>query len=303
MPECSFELRYCPACGGAAAPDPEASSTRRAEHMSLDEVRPFWSGLFKEKTFFSYHRCCACGLLFAPTYFTKPQLGELYAEMAPNMEVVPVGAIEATQRDYFQAVKSGALDGSYLEIGPDVGYVAGHAAREGAFDRFWLFEPNQAVHAPLAEAVDGRRHEILPDMEDLSAVPDNSVGLAVMVHVLDHIVDPLFMLTEIKAKLKPGGQLLIVTHNEKSLLRSLMGMRWPPFCLQHPELYNPQSITQLLKRSGYGKVKVSRSKNYFPLAFMAQQAAWRFGLKIDKLPLPGAVVGLKLGNMITVAGR
>ena len=93
-------------------------------------------------------------------------------------------------------------------------------------------------------------------MDDLSAVPDGSAALVVMVHVLDHILDPKAMLEQIRRKLKPGGRVAIVTHNEQSLLRSLMGKRWPPFCLQHPELYNPRSITKLLNSAGYGSVEV-----------------------------------------------
>ena len=48
---------------------------------------------------------------------------------------------------------------------------------------------------------------------------------------------------------------------------------------------------------------VERSKNYFPRAFMARQAAWTMGVKIDKVPLPDTSIGLKLGNMITVASK
>ena len=96
---------------------------------------------------------------------------------------------------------------------------------------------------------------------------------------------------------------MIVTHNERSILRRLMGNKFPPFCLQHPELYNPQTITSLLSRVGLKSVKVRRSKNYFPLAFMIRQAAATVGVKLDKLPLPQTVVGLRLGNMMTIAGR
>jgi SAM-dependent methyltransferase len=192
-------------------------------------------------------------------------------------------------------------DGAYLEIGPDVGHLVRLAAKQPGFDQLFLFEPNRSVHNDLIEAAQGRPHTISGDMTDLSAVPDGSVSLAFMVHVLDHLLNPKVMLDQIRGKLKPDGRLAIVTHNERSLLRSVMGKRWPPFCLQHPELYNPQSITGLLSSIGYSRVEVRRSKNYFPLSFMAQQAAYTFGLKVDRVPLPNATLGLRLGNMITIA--
>ncbi|MFC7536716.1 class I SAM-dependent methyltransferase [Sphingomonas sp. GCM10030256] len=297
----AFPRRDCPACG-ADEPRDEVFSDRRAEAISMDELKPFWSGLFKEKVFFTYSRCQSCEQMYAPHFFTNEQLGELYADMAPNMEDVPGPALEATQRGYWREAKKAApLDGGFLEIGPDVGYIVRDAAREAGYDHYWLFEPNRAVHAELASATNGKPHTISTEMDDLSPVPDGSIGLAVMIHVLDHLLDPLAMLTQIRTKLKPGGTLMIVTHNEKSLLRSAMGVKFPPFCLQHPELYNPNSMTRLVKRAGYDTVKVGRSRNYFPIAFMVRQAAWTVGIDLAKAPLPQKPVGLKLGNMLTIA--
>ena len=303
MDNLSFLHRACPNCG-LESNSTEVESARRAERMSLDDLRPFWSGLFKEKVFFSYSRCAGCGLLFAPEFFTDPQLQDLYSDMAPNMEALSPDAIEATQLGYFQAAAaSGPLDASYLEIGPDIGYIARHAAREGRFDHFYFFEPNIAVHPDLAASVEGRAFTISEDMNSLSAVPDDSVGLAVIIHVLDHILDPVHMLGEVRSKLKRGGRVVIVTHNEKSLLRHLMGKQWPPFCLQHPELYNPQSISTVLGKAGFVNIDCQRSKNYFPIDFMARQAAYRLGVNLRRLPMPKAVIGLRLGNMLTIAER
>ncbi len=301
MKDMTYIQRACPACGCQQAVD-TAHSERRAEDMNFDAVRPFWSGLFKEKVFFSYHRCADCGLLYAPRFFSDPQLDMLYSDMDPNMELVTTEAIAATQRGYFdEAIKAGAQAGGYLEIGPDVGHIVGHAAQKACFDHFWLFEPNRAVHAQLAAATAGSPHTISTEMTDLSAVPDGSVGLAVMVHVLDHLLDPVDMLSQIQRKLRPGGALVTVTHNEKSVLRHVMGTRWPPFCLQHPEVYNPQSITALMQRAGFGSVNVDRSLNYFPFDFMVKQAAWTARIDLGKVPLPKTRIGLRLGNILTTA--
>ena len=299
----NFLTRNCPACG-ANGGTAEKSSAQPAESLSLDELKPYWRGLFQEKVFFTYDRCGQCGLLYAPVFFDQAQLGELYSAMAPNMDAVPTDAIEATQRVYFEEATAGlGVSGNVLEIGPDVGYIVGHAAKDERFERFYLFEPNKAVHGELAAAANGRPSTTSEDMNDLSAVPDGSVALALMVHVLDHLLDPRAMLEQIRKKLKPGGRVAIVTHNERSLLRSVMGKRWPPFCLQHPELYNPQSITRLLNSAGYGKVEVHGSKNYFPLSFMVRQAAYTAGLKLERVPLPKIVLGLRLGNIMTIASN
>lgn len=301
--ETAFADRPCPLCHETSSAV-EAASVRPASDMTMPELQRVWSGFFKEKVFFSYVRCAGCGLLYAPKFFTDEQLGMLYASLEPNMNVVSDSAIDATQRGYFDAAAAaGSLEGGYLEIGPDVGHVTRHAAREGAFDHFWLFEPNQAVHAALAGACEGKPHTISTHMTDLSAVPDGTVGLAVMVHVLDHLLDPVAMMEQLHTKLRPGGAVMIVTHDESSLLRKVMGAKWPPFCLQHPEIYNPQSIRRLVEKAGYSSSRVARSKNYFPLDFMIRQAATLARLNLDAMPLPKVQLGLKLGNMITVARR
>ncbi len=298
-----FLHRSCPACGeqGALA---EMRAGKPAEALEPAALQPFWSGLFKDKCFFTYHRCETCALLYNPVFFTQGQLGDLYAQMAPNMDMVSDEAIIATQRGYYQrAVDRHGMQqgGGYLEIGPDVGHIVYEAAARGHFDHFWLFEPNRAIHERLRAAAGGWPVDLSAGMEDLSMVPDGSVGMAVMVHVLDHLLDPLAMLRQIRAKLRPGGSLMIVTHNEASLLRRVMGERWPPFCLQHPELYNPQTMAGLLQRAGFHDVVVERSRNVFPLDFLARQAAWAAGLKLKSVPLPSVPIGLKLGNILTLA--
>ena len=297
-----FPMRDCPGCGARAA-KAEMVSDPPAETMTMADLRPYWSGLFREKPFFTYYRCEPCGLLYNRAFFDGAQLADLYSSMAPNMDLVPGPAIAATQRGYFDSALAGGapVEGGFLEIGPDVGCIVDEAARRGRYDRFWLFEPNRAVHETLRAAAADRPVTLSADMTDLSAVPDASIGLAVMIHVLDHLLDPRAMLAQIRAKLRPDGMILIVTHNERSLLRGLMRWRWPPFCLQHPVLYSPETITRLLTAIGYVAVHVQRSRNVFPLDFLARQAMWAAGLKTQSVPLPRWPVGLRLGNMLTLA--
>lgn len=296
----AFLERSCPCCGSAKA-IPEIGSKPAGEEVGLDGLVPFWEGLRKERMFFTYARCIGCGLLYCPRYFTGEQLGKLYANLAPNMDIVSSSAIEATQRGYWAAVAGSVAPGDYLEIGPDVGHIVAPAAASGKFGHAWLFEPNRAVHDVLARSAGTLPHTISAAMDDFSGVPDGTISLAVMIHVLDHIIEPLAILRQIRAKLKPGGRILIVTHNEKSLLRSVMGRTFPPFCLQHPELYNPGTITKVLETAGYSRVEVQRSVNHFPISFLAQQAGQTIGLDLSRLPLPDMAVGLKLGNMLTMA--
>ena len=295
--------RQCPVCQKQTKTKIEISSEKKAEDMSYEELTPYWNGFFKEKIFFSYARCEECKLLFAPTFYRADQLEALYSQMAPNMDIVPMAALLKTQKGYFEELKKySSLNNDYIEVGPDIGIFTINCSKEGKFKNYWLCEPNKAVADELAKAVGENNYTIIEDMFDFQSIPNNCASVAVMIQVLDHLLDPIATLSELRGKLLPNAKLLLVTHNEKSLLRRIVGWRWPAFCLQHPEIYNPKTITKLLNKAGYDVNSISRSVNYFEFGFLLKHLMWAFGFKVNALPLfLNFTIPLKLGNIITVA--
>jgi hypothetical protein len=140
------------------------------------------------------------------------------------------------------------------------------------------------------------------EMLQFDCVPDGSISAVVMIHVLDHLIEPAETLRRMSKKLKPGALLLLVTHDERSLLAKLAGPRWPAFCLQHPQLYNPKSMRALLERLGFRSVKTDKTYNHFPLMYLAKHLLWALGIKVGSLPLQDKfALPLKLGNIVTLA--
>lgn len=296
--------RACPCCGEPPPLGREAQSEPAGERLPFKELAAFWIGLLKRKVFFSYGRCPGCGLLYAPVFFDEEQLAQLYARMPPNMGMVARDALERTQRGYVESLRKRGFPsvGAYLEVGPDIGLFAEACVAVAEFNHHWLLEPNHDVVPQLGAIMASRPHTIIESMSGFDLVPDGSVSVAVMVHVLDHMIDPALTLSEIRRKMTPGGVLLVVTHDESSLLRRLIGARWPPFCLQHPQLFNRATLKIALQSSGFTDVAVARSVNYFSLAFLIRQGLWALRLRAPRLPrLLDVTVGLKLGNMIALA--
>jgi hypothetical protein len=95
---------------------------------------------------------------------------------------------------------------------------------------------------------------------------------------------------------------VLVTHDESSLLRRLVGWKWPAFCLQHPQIYNPKSIRALLAAAGFEVLQQRKTVNFFQVSFLLKHLLWAFGWKVRSVPSFGQLtVGLKLGNMLTIA--
>ncbi len=295
--------RNCPICRKKSESSIDVCSETKAEELCYEKLVPYWNGFFKDKIFFSYSRCDVCDLLFAPEFYRPDQLEALYAQMPPNMDVVPMSSLLKTQRGYFKELKKNSdLKNDYIEIGPDIGIFTVNCVTEGGFDKYWLCEPNRAVAAALSDVVRNHEFVIIEDMFRFSDIPDQSAGAAVMIQVLDHLLDPIATLTELRKKLLPDGKLLIVTHNEQSLLRRIVGWKWPAFCLQHPQIYNPNSISRLLEVSGYRVNSIKRTKNYFEFSFLLKHLLWAVGIKVNSVPkFFNFTIGLKLGNIITVA--
>lgn len=305
IPDSHFNLtRSCPSCGATEHGDPIITTPRRAEYLEFEEIKKTWIGFFQQKTLYSYCRCRKCGLLYAPISFNEEQLQELYADMPPNMEIIPPYVLQRTQKGYFSYLKPflDSQQGSYLEIGPDAGLFTENCLSLDCFDTYWLFEPNKAVKPQLETLMGGQQYHICHELTDLSAIPDGSVAACVIIHVLDHLLRPKDLLVQLQKKLKKGGVLLIVTHDERSFLARIMGSKWPAYSLQHPQIYNLRSIRHALSVTGFEVCKQTKTTNYFPISFLIKNLAWNLQLKFDSLPqIFNFVWGLKLGNILTLA--
>jgi len=300
--ENQYRLRPCVSCGADEKRAVVAvKSDPAAETADFETLRKRWCGFYNKKLFFSYYRCQHCGMLYAPRYFTEEQLNVLYGDMPPNMDVVGQAALERTQAGYFDELrKVSALKGGFLEIGPDVGMFAQCCLRYGHFTKYWMFEPNVSAHSPLKERLRSVDLHISTELLDLSPVPDGSIDAVAMIHVLDHIAEPVQFLRQLRRKLAPNAVVLTVTHDERSLLAGMMGARWPAYSLQHPHLFNPASMRSLLREADLAVHKVKPSVNRYPVAYLLEHIALGIGITLT-LPRVPLELPVRLGNFVTIA--
>lgn len=296
----------CPCCGDAlSSAVPEVRSRPTAESLPFNALGPFLSSYGSERAFFTYHRCGDCGALYCPAYLTQEMLDRLYARQPENMAEAPLNARRRTQEPYFSILRRHSrLAGSYLELGADIGLFAELCARHGNFDHSWIYEPNEMVHAALSNRLGGRPHTIRAADFSARDIPAQSISSAVMIQVLDHLLDPLRTLKDIHAVLEPGGVLIVATHDTRSLLARMLGRRWPPYTLQHPHLFSPESLRRLFERAGFEMLEVVKTPNYFPATYLARAAFLVLGMSARFIPnWERPLVSLRLGNIAAVARK
>jgi len=296
----------CPCCNAPLeAAEPRAASDPRAETIPAEGHGKFLSGYSARRLFFSYVGCSRCGAVYCPVYYSQEQLDMLYARQAENMSEAPLEARLRTQEGYARMLlQYSRRGGDFLEIGADNGSFAQACAQQGKFRHLSLYEPNVEVHAALSDRLRGTSFAIKASRFKPDDLGPGSVSTAAMIHVLDHLLDPLRALRDIGAVLEPGGVILIVTHDASSLLARVLGKRWPPYTLQHPHLFTPSSLKALVERAGLESVLIAKTVNYFPLSYLARAACSVLGMNAGFLSgAGGPLLGFRLGNIAAIARK
>lgn len=299
-----WEQRPCPQCKCEEYVLPAESRAKvPAESLSFQEISKYFVGFREDQIFFSFHRCSNCNLLYSPKYFSNEQLDILYADMPDNLLGEDKSIISKTHQGYVkQILKKVKKSSVYLEIGPDIGLVTRLAISQFEPNKVILIEPNVSVHSELL--INSKSNAEVLLIDDVGVLGDQRPDLIVGVHVYDHLLNPLEELVKLNSKSAPGAKIAFVVHNEKSIIRKILGKKWPPFCLQHPQLYNKKTIKQILELAGWKIVSIQPTINWFSLRHFARMGGGLIGINPRLFSLiPNIQIPIKLGNMICIAEK
>jgi hypothetical protein len=299
-----WKQRSCPLCSSNnISTKAEVKAKIQAEESSWEQVKAAFIGLRNEQVFFSFYRCIDCGLLYCPWYFSTEQLDELYSEMPDNTMGEDKRTASKTQFRYARKiVKITGHINSFLEVGPDIGLVAKEIVRLANAQKAYMVEPNAAVHQDLGENLTkATRWEICTDIQKLT---EKKFDLVVGVHTLDHLLHPKSDLAEVSGISDTFQYSAFVVHNEKSLLRKILREKWPPFCLQHPQLYNRKTLKKMLETLDFSDLKITRTINYYHLSNLSSMLFEILGIPqwLTKV-IPNLTMPCILGNIMITARK
>jgi hypothetical protein len=297
-----YITRDCPNCGNSRNDfKKKVNSARPMENMKWDEAKGFFVGFRFRQPFFTYIECGKCSLLYCPTYFNQKQLDELYASMPDNLAGESEEVVGKTQRNYINYLPKMTESTKLLEIGSDIGLVTSEFVRKFKTSKVIVIEPNKDVHERFKKNIGefSTEFEIYFDLRHVNKMENSDVVIGI--HVFDHIINPIGYFKEIIELMSNKSCLLVIVHNEKSILRKLLRSKWPPFCPQHPHLFSPTTISNILQDLGLEEIKVYKTTNWFSLRHVIRLMGTILGIKLDFRFLDKANLPLKLGNMAVVA--
>lgn len=144
----------------------------------------------------------------------------------------------------------------WLDIGTGAGGILDRLNGEAA--TISAVEPQGEFHQLL-------RSEGYLVYRDIRDVPTDSVDVATMFHVFEHLTMPLEDLTEIARVLRPGGKVLVeVPHAKDALLARYDCQAFEAFTLwsEHLLLHTRESLFRFLDYSGFSKIEISGIQRY-----------------------------------------
>jgi SAM-dependent methyltransferase len=110
---------------------------------------------------------------------------------------------------------------------------------------------------PVMDAVRLAGHKaLLCDDRLWDAIPDGSVDLVRMNHVIEHLYHPHEVFRRLRPKLRPGGRLHLATPNANSATFRMLRRNWFPLeCPRHIVIYTPRAARRLLRTAGFSHVR------------------------------------------------
>jgi SAM-dependent methyltransferase len=190
--------------------------------------------------------------------------------------------------------------GGALDIGTGDGAFLGELLELG-FDDVVGVEPSAA---PVAAAPADVRERIRRGAFRASNFEKGRFGLVTAFQTLEHVPDPLELCRDAGKLLTPGGALLVVCHDRRSVVNRLMGLRSPIHDIQHLQLFSRRSLRELLERAGLGPVELSTVTNRYPLRYWLRLAPLPGRARAidlaDRMRLGPLPVSLPVGNLAAV---
>ena len=154
--------------------------------------------------------------------------------------------------------------GNLLEIGCGYGYFLDLASAEFASARGTELAPHAIQIAQ--DKGHGVEKSTLSDLET-----NERFDLIANIQVLEHLYDPIDSLKKMQSLLRPNGLILTVTPNYNSVLRTLLGKKWPSYKIpEHINYFTKATLEKAHIEAGSSKIKWINYPHAFPLSLVNQ---------------------------------
>ena len=260
------------------------------------------------------NRCSQCGLQYSSPILDDAGVKALYEHGVvtksgdsdgTNVATGESVGVRRTMALYYRGIRP-FLSGkqAFMEVGCDVGYLLDEARRDG-FAQVYGCEPNPVARECAAKLQAAVVSDLFYEQWNL---PHNHFDALTLIHVVDHLVDPMRVLRKAHIEIRPGGILFAVVHDVECALAKLTGERFPPFNLYHHYFFSKNTLRKLLEAAGFEVLTVKNTANSYSLGFFMEKApaipgkqviSWLF----QKTRLSRCLLTVPIGNIGVIARK
>jgi SAM-dependent methyltransferase len=247
-------MAACIACGSANAP-------------YIDRI---WDDRYGAPGIFSILKCTGCGQMVTSPPLAESDLPALYSRYYPRKNV----DLEALRNEADAVLLPGAARKRYLDGTDNQGhYLVGPGQRVldiGCGSCVSLLEIRNLGGEPWGIETDPNVRAIADHFGltvHIGSIHDNpfpgvDFDLITLSQVIEHVPDPIALLTLIRGRLRPEGRVVLAFPNTTSLNKRVSGRKWVnwhiPYHLHH---YNRASFAKIAAQAGY---RVAGSRTITP---------------------------------------
>jgi len=253
--------------------------------------------IYKSLTYWEYSgkfrivRCISCGLIFTSP---RPRLLEMEkyykSKMYFGRDVKKIDSMndkEGNELSYgpvYNLVFNKKKKGKVLDIGAGTGMLLSKFKDAG-----WYVDGVELTKSAVSYAK--KKYGInLRQGDFLDKKFNNLYDIVILNGSLEHLHKPLETLRKAKSLIRRKGSIVISVPNSDSLGRMIYGRSWfpwqPPRHLYH---FSPKTITRMLKKAGFRKIKILHSYDIQNYYILFQSARYAISPKFKKKKSGGLV--------------
>ncbi len=276
--------RECPICH--STDDHHIFFEENVDASKLDQLA-FASRKIPEFMNLRMVRCPTCELVYAPSLPPKESLNKAYHSSAYDSDEEARFAAQSYGKWLPSILAELPEKKSALDVGTGNGAFLTELLKAG-FETVTGIEPSIVAIAAAPEDLKAFIKEGMFQADDFAP---QQFDLITIFQTLEHIDQPLQFFKDAYHLLKPGGALMMVTHNYRHWLLRLLGKKAPIVDIEHLQLFSPNALRYGLDAAGFKNIHLHPLKNTYPFHY------WFKLLPIPRAAKQPILKTLKEGNL------
>lgn len=212
-------------------------------------------------------KCGKCGLIYAAPQPPQNFVRNNYLDMVDERYAEEETGRRLSARDIIGMLEKFEKKGRLLDVGCATGFLLDEARRDG-WETYGVELSKWAVsYAKEKLKLTGIFHGILKE----ARYPDDYFDAVIMKDTIEHLMDPMDILVEIRRVLKPDGIFCVNTPDIDSVMSKLLRAKWWGIKQSHLYFFSRRTLYKILNASGFMPVKIKTHARVFTLKYWAKR--------------------------------